>query len=265
MATYIAFADDFGDPGTGGRGTAYFGWSAFIIPSADVARFELIRPQLTPLNTNTAAAVWHALGWDSHDVFGALSVLNAVDDWYWIAVASDTRTAIPAVAPIIANPTKHRYFTVQWLLHRLSWFADERNASIEVQIDDPGPRMHESTLRREYMHWNAGGRGPATNRLPAADIHFAAPADQPLLNIADLIAHACFDAVNPHPKWSRTYDEEVEAIRDRLWVGPVWGRRSVTLYGFMAASVCHTDECDTSATFRRALGHALRDGLVMTL
>jgi len=256
----IALIDDTGDPGTGGAGRPWFGYVSLAIPNAHIADAFAFRDKAATLMAGSSGRPenWHAADRNLDDVFGTLHLMaNEFGGWSWHAVLSNTTMSTRTTAEYIHDPSEHRYWVLLWLLERISWLAEGRNEKASVYVERCGA-INEPDLRDRYKRGLPRGRGANQKYLEPDSIHIAEPSKMHLLNLADAIAYAVGKAVNPHPRRGETFPEYLRVVWPRVWVGPVWGNRSLGTNGFVLLPVGrraeHLESLPFVTEWRESLG-----------
>jgi hypothetical protein len=217
----IAVVDETGDPGTGGRGTPWFCWVGVVVPDEHVAAMITARKQLAGVSPRN----WSDGRLAGDDLIGALTFMNTIPDWQWVAVLSDTRRTTRETSAYIHDPTKHRFYTMLIMLERLSWVGEAYNEKVSVFLERPNDTYfteralrsrHEAGLPKSWANYEY---------LPPDNIHLVSPAKMPLLSCAHMVACAVGKAVNAHPVWRRVipevvFPEYLRLIESRVWLGP---------------------------------------------
>lgn len=238
----IASVDETGDPGTGGQGRPWFCWAAFVTPYESLRPLGSVRDWLASRLPGQSGRPEH---WacDGDNLLAVLRILARLPMWNWLAVISKTTMATASTAAYIHDPTEHRYFTLLWLLERLSWMGESKGEPVLAFVERTNARtFNQGDLRARYQRGLPKGRGANHDYLPPGNVLLTDAQHVPLLNFAHTIAFTVGKAVNPHMAWGNTFPEYLRVVLDRVWIGPVWRNRSLNAYGFCLLPWSRYDE-----------------------
>lgn len=223
MQMALALIDDTGDPGTAGAGRPWFSWVGLVVPENRIDVLKSLRDDVSGKLRGQGGAP-KPKGWDEaihgDNLIGVLRALRHLEGWAWLAVASYTPMSSPETARHIHVPTDHRYYTLLFLLERLSWIGEAWDEVVTAFVEAPKDRNFiQSELRKR--HENGLPHSKAKYQfLPSSRIFVATEATQPLLNVAHCVALGFGKAINPHERWGQPFPEYIEIVRENLWVGP---------------------------------------------
>ena len=214
----IAYVDESGDTGTRGRGSRWFvlGCAVALDADAAAAREALVEGAAIAGQPEPSRLHFTSL---SHDNKMGVIQLLADAPWTGIVVASDT-TKIHPRSPL-ANPAHHYNYVARYVVERISRLAEE--------ADEPASALFEHRKGvnfpqfRDYIGFlsERGERRVNPSYLPVERMRQLSKGDDSLLCIADGLAYACFRALEPDRKWKRTERSYLDALRPRLWRGPI--------------------------------------------
>ena len=236
----VALVDETGDPGTGGRGTPWFSWVAVIIPDSALHAMTEARDQLSVVSARN----WSGARLGGDDLLGALTFMNTLEGWQWVAVVSDTTRTSTSTASLIHDATQYRFYTMLVMLERLSWVGEGWREQVHVFLERPNDTgFTEHRLRQRHQD-GLPNKWANYETLPSENIHFASPVEQPSLTYAHMVACAVGKAVNPHPIWTRilpgaVFPHYLELIGERVWRGPWRGEDNLTDRGFTLLPAPH--------------------------
>lgn len=211
MKVYI---DESGDPGTRGAGTRWLLFGAVVLRDNDVEQVSSVLDTVSGLVSDGKRL--HFSDMKSHiSKKGAYKYLSYMD-WTGIVVASDTTMARNDKG--LGEPTKAFNYPLRYLLMRISWLAKLRGEVPDIYFDDRHYRFNLPAFK-DYMARFRGDGAFEWDYLDMDRFSLAKSDTQPPICLADGLAHAAFNALQPdrHGNHEMSY---LDFWKARLWRRP---------------------------------------------
>ena len=211
----IAYIDEAGDIGTGGRGTRWFVFGCVMVADANVDKMRA-----------WVDAAQYLVGKDSlhfneltHD--DKLGVIGFLQDAPYAGVIVATDTTKIKRGSQLANPFVQHNYAARYVVERISRYAKELG--------------EQATIYFEHLRGfdYAGFDGYMTYLInnpnePRLDPEYISPGrisrmqkdDDSLLCVADGLAHAAFRALEPQRRWRHYETSYIDRFLSSLWRGP---------------------------------------------
>ena len=224
---YLAFVDEAGDRGWGGRSSPVFVLSAVVVPSSEA---HLLRSTLNRINASFGRQPQAVLHWaenirEHHDrkyVARELAELPAA----FINVVV-CKSSLMGSGTTLSQSSPQYTYPMRRLIERVSWYVNKQGGAATLRV------AHVRRFKYEVLHnyldyvqtlpntieWGALKNGTRPE--------IGAPQQVRGLQIADMVAGSVYAAVRPdcHGDHESAY---LEAIQPRLWYGPT---RKLQTYG----------------------------------
>ena len=213
----IAYVDESGDLGTRGRGSRWFVLGCAAIKDADAAATREAVKEGADIAGQPDPGRLHFTSMSHDNKMGTLELL-ADAPWTGIIVASDTTKIHPRSA--LADPTYHYNYTARYMIERVSRLAAEVNEPATVYFERRKGAEFSKFLRYIEILQSRGDLVFESARLTIDRIMEMPKGNDPLLCVADGLAHACFRALEPDRRWKRLERSYLNALLPRIWRGP---------------------------------------------
>jgi hypothetical protein len=216
-----AYVDESGDEGTGGNGSRWLVFACIIdtSPQADLPTF--IDLAAAKIQRNQAVKrLPHFQDLQHRDKKGILD-LYAQASWDGIVVASDTQQILPG-SPL-GTPKRHYDYALRHVLERASQRARQAGEDLTF-ILEARRNFDVEDFRRYVKHLREKQSGKRNGHMcwevvAEERILVALPAQEPILCVADAMAHALFKALEPDREWGDYEMAYAEKVRHHLWRG----------------------------------------------
>jgi len=165
-----------------------------------------------------------------HDKLGVLRVFGEAS-WDAVVVASDTTRLVPG--SWLHLPKYQTNYVLRYVVERVSKYAECIGEDVESFVIEESGRFNLGAFIA-YMRKLQAKMDPRIiwSRFDPASIVTRRKHEEPLLSIADALAHAGFKALEPDPKWGQCETAYLALAKGRLWRGPAEAA-SVRRYGFV--------------------------------
>lgn len=217
--------DESGDAGTGGRGTRWLVLAAAAETGAPGELLSSVEAINVQRGRNADALLHFAQirsGVAKHAAYIALSQAPFTA----IVIASDTRTIRGGRTFGRGNPQFHYRYALRYMLERASQMAWISGRELEFVIEESSHFDLESF--QEYVDLlkarSVGGDSRMRWDVIASErIRTASKSEDPLLGVADGVAHAYFLALEPDQRSRIVMPAYGDMLQPRLWRGPTDG------------------------------------------
>lgn len=210
------YVDESGDEGTDGRGSKWlvFGAAAGIGSTADLAALVAAAGKKI---SRGGPRLPHFTDMTHRDKIGVLDLYQQ-GQWEALVVASDTSRIRPG--SYLRRPNYQYNYALRHLLERASQHAAQAHEQLAVVIESR--RNFDLADFQRYIGMLRGRSDPHFDwgAFDEARISVSQKTNEPLLCVADGVAHAMFKALEPDPEWGHYEMAYAERVRPKLWRGP---------------------------------------------
>jgi len=226
----LALVDEWGNPEPGSKGTDWFGFGAVFIPDSRL-------PETRTWYADACRCLGHPSAVPIH-----ATRLKADTKYHWVRSLADAALHTSAIAVRIHNVNSeflkkkgwaYRFYgreMVRVATHYAGAIGEEADIVFEHHRYLDGFADYVRFLLRTNT-WYA--KRNELNRIrydTLGSLQMEDKSAQPLLSLADCVAHAMYCAFNANKVWGATNPTYINVLGDTLWEGPT-GHENARLYG----------------------------------
>jgi hypothetical protein len=151
--------------------------------------------------------------------------------WEAVIVASDTTKLLNESR--LDRPKVQTNYALRYVVERLTSYADAVGEDVEAVVLEESGRFSLVDFIG-YMRRLQEKRDPLItwSKFDPSVVVTKGKREEPLLSIADGMAHAGFRALEPDKRWGQCETDYLNTVRGHLWKGPT-GSQSIARYGFV--------------------------------
>lgn len=211
----IAFIDESGDPGTGGKGTRWFFVAcAMVSDSENHVISNTVREITDKVAPSSQALHFNKL---SHEKTNYASGQLASCEWTGVLVISESTKAPNR----LESAELHRFDTMRHAIERCLWRAEEWGEQLTIYIDQGKPRIN---IERFRHYLSDGYKDPDDQRtnwdlLDVDRVREAEPQEQLGLCVADGLAYTAYKYFVTDKFGGRQMEPFRSFVVRRLWRG----------------------------------------------
>jgi len=224
----LAFIDESGDEGTGGRGSRWLVFGCAMVSQQEAVPTKNTARTAAALATTGRQRWLHFVDMSHDDKHGAIDVL-CLGRWHGVIVATDTSALLPGSR--LKDPGSQYRYAARYVIERISAYASELREPATIFFEHRRSFDFGALLRYIDLLRTAGGRIESQWIDPARISQLGKGTDETLC-IADALAYAGFRALEPHRLWKRYERSYLDALMPRLWRGPT-GRENLHTWGLV--------------------------------
>lgn len=208
--------DESGDEGTSGRGTRWLAFgSAFIPNSALNGIRDAIQEAAARVNRRRPFVHFSRL---SHQNKRGVLGICCRCSWECALVPTDTTKILEGSH--LRIPEFQFNYALRYAIERATQFAEFKDEPISELVIERRRNLSASGLSRYLKRIRrAGDPRIRWNFLEAGAIKIRSKKNEPLLSLADSLAHSIFRALEPDRQWGQIEPSYVLQLREKLWGG----------------------------------------------
>lgn len=216
----LALIDDWGNPVPGRGSTDWFGFSEILLLDSEIDRMRSCHQMACQCLGRRNSSPLH------------FTDLNLNSKYHITRLLAQENPIISIVAVHIHDVTSSQLRQRGWAYR---YYGKEMIRVATHFAQDNGENVRVIFHRHEYLE---GIEDYILNKLQSnpwyikkisskrivydklQDMRSIDDEDEPLLGFADCIAHACYHAFNPNPRWRQTNPTCLNILSDCIWRGP---------------------------------------------